>query len=147
LVGPERASSALGDNATMTAFPESHADLLDAQVAALTTLGADGIPQTTMVWFLHDDGAIRISLNTSRVKTRNLHRRPQCSLLILDPADPYRYVDIRGLAKIEPDTEYASAGRVGAKYGGTDLRTRDRPGESRVIVTIVPANVYALQAP
>jgi PPOX class probable F420-dependent enzyme len=128
----------------VTAFPDSHADLLNAEFAALTTLGADGIPQTTMVWFLHENGELRISLNTTRLKTRNLRRRPECGLLILDLANPYRYLDVRGRATLEPDDDYAFADRVGVKYGGTDLRTRDAPGESRIVMTIVPTNVYAV---
>jgi PPOX class probable F420-dependent enzyme len=128
----------------VTAFPDSHTYLLDAEFAALTTIAANGIPQTTVVWFLHEHGELRLSLGTHRVKTRNLHRRPECSLLILDLANPHRYLDVRGRAALEPDPDYAFADRLGAKYGGTDLRSRDAPGESRVVVTMVPTNVYAL---
>ena len=75
----------------MTDFPDSHRDLLDAQVATLATIGGNGFPQLTEVWFLHDDdGELKISLNDSRLKTRNLQKRPQCSLLILDLQNPYR---------------------------------------------------------
>lgn len=126
----------------MTAFPDSHAYLLDAEFAALTTLGANGIPQSTIVWFLHENGELRLSLGTHRLKTRNLRRRPECSLLILDLANPHRYLDVRGHAAFEPDDDYVFADRLGAKYG-TDLRSRDAPGESRVAVTVVPTNVYA----
>lgn len=127
----------------MTAFPESHRDLLDAQVATLATIGRDGLPQLTEVWFLYDEGELKISLNTSRLKTRNLLKRPQCSLLILDLENPYRYLEVRGAARIEPDDDYAFADKAGAKYH-SDLREHDNPGESRVVVTIVPANVYAV---
>ena len=127
----------------MTTFPESHHDLLDAQVATLATIGADGLPQLTEIWFLHEDGELKLSLNTSRIKTRNLRQRPQCSLFVLDLANPYRYLEVRGNAEIEPDDDYAFARRVGAKYDA-DLKVHDNPGESRVTVTIVPANVYAV---
>jgi PPOX class probable F420-dependent enzyme len=126
----------------MTTFPESHRDLLDAQVATLATIGADGLPQLTEIWFLHDKGELKTSLNTTRLKTRNLQRRPECGLLILDLENPYRYLSVRGRARIEPDDDYAFASKLGAKYN-TDVRDRDQPGESRVAVTIVPANVYA----
>ena len=53
----------------MTTFPDSHKDLLDAQVATLATLGGDGAPQLTEVWFLHDDGEVKLSLNSGRLKT------------------------------------------------------------------------------
>lgn len=127
----------------MTDFPDSHRDLLDAQVASLATIGGDDYPQVTEVWFLHEKGELRISLNDSRLKTRNLAKRPRCSLLILDLSNPYRYLEVRGNARIEPDDDYAFADRVGAKYG-TDLRVHDAPGQSRVVVTIEPVNVYAV---
>jgi PPOX class probable F420-dependent enzyme len=128
----------------MTTFPDSHRDLLDAQVATLGTIDGHGFPQLTEVWFLCEDGEVKISLNDSRLKTRNLMKRPQCSLLVLDLANPYRYLEIRGSARIEPDDDYAFAQRVSAKYGGADLRDHDRAGERRVTVTIEPTNVYAV---
>jgi PPOX class probable F420-dependent enzyme len=128
----------------MTTFPDSHRDLLDAQVATLATVGDDGLPQLTEVWFVHDDGELKTSLNTSRVKTRNLQARPECSLLILDLANPYRYLEVRGRAQIEPDDDYAFAKHLGAKYGGADLRDHDGPGDRRVVVTIDPDRVHAV---
>jgi PPOX class probable F420-dependent enzyme len=125
----------------MTDFPESHRDLLDAQFATLATVGRDGIPQLTEVWFLYDEGEVKLSLNATRLKTRHLQRRPECSLFILDLANPYRYMDVRGRARLEPDDDYAFADKVGAKYG-SDLREHDAPGDSRVIVTIEPTHVF-----
>jgi PPOX class probable F420-dependent enzyme len=127
----------------MTNFPDSHRDLLDAQVATFATIGGNGLPQLTEVWFLHDDGELKLSLNSSRVKTRNLQKRPQCSLLLLDLQNPYRYLEVRGNAKVESDDDYSFARKLGAKYGA-DLSVHDNPGETRVVVTIEPANVYAV---
>ena len=125
----------------MTDFPATHRDLLDGQVASLATLGRNGFPQMTEIWFLHDDGEIKLSLNTSRLKTRNLRRDPKCSLMLLDLANPYRYLEVRGNARVAPDDEYEFANKLGAKYSA-DLRVHDRPGDSRVVVTIDPVNVY-----
>ncbi len=127
-----------------TAFPEAFHDLLEAQFATLATLGKDGGPQLTEVWFLFEDGKVKISLNDSRLKTKNLRARPQCSLFILDLANPFRYLDVRGTAAFEDDPDYEFAKRVGGKYGGADLSDHDGPGERRVVVTIVPANVFAV---
>ncbi len=124
----------------MTAIPASHRDLLDAQVATLGTIGSDGRPQLTELWFMADGDTVRMSLNTTRQKVKNLRRRPACSLLILDLANPYRYLEIRGDAEIEPDDDYTFAGQLGAKYGA-DVRGMDGPGESRVIVSIRPHRV------
>jgi PPOX class probable F420-dependent enzyme len=124
-------------------IPETHLDLLDAEFATLATLAADGAPQLTEVWFLYEDGEVKLSLNSSRAKTKNLAARPQCSLFFLDLANPYRYMDVRGLARIEPDGDYAFADRVGAKYN-SDLREHDGPGEARIVVTIERTNVFAI---
>lgn len=128
----------------MTTFPNSHLDLLDAELAALATIGRNAVPQQTVVWFLHDDNELRLSLNSSRLKTKNLIKRPQCSLLILDPLVAQRYLEVRGVAQLQADDDYAFARNVGAKYGGADLSEHDGPGDSRVIVTIKPTNVYAV---
>jgi PPOX class probable F420-dependent enzyme len=127
----------------MTTFPESHRDLLDAQVATLATIGGDGYPQQSELWFLYDDGELKLSLNDSRLKTRNLLKRPQCSLMVLDVKNPYRYLVVRGNAAIERDDDYSFANKLGAKYS-SDLKVHDQPGESRVVVTIEPTNVYAV---
>ncbi|MBS1886828.1 MAG: PPOX class F420-dependent oxidoreductase [Actinobacteria bacterium] len=126
-----------------TEFPASHRDLLDAKFATLATLGKDGGPQLTEVWFLFEDGELKVSLNDSRLKTKNLVARPQCSLFILDLENPFRYLDVRGTARIEPDDDYAFADRVGARYGA-DLRDHDGPGVKRVVLTIEPTNVFAV---
>lgn len=126
---------------SMTTFPDSHREFLDFPVAALTTIGDDGFPQTTLVWFLHDEGELRISLNKSRLKTRNLRKRPQMSLLIMDWNDPMKYLEVRGTARIEDDPDRSFAQRVGAKYDA-DLTAYDAPGDERVVVTIEPANIY-----
>jgi PPOX class probable F420-dependent enzyme len=126
-----------------TTFPDSHRDLLEAKFATLATLGKDGGPQLTEVWFLFEDGEVKTSLNDSRLKTKNLAARPQCSLFILDLANPFRYLDVRGTARIEPDDDYAFAKRLGAKYDA-DLSEHDGPGDKRVVVTIDPTNVFAV---
>jgi len=125
-------------------IPDSHRDLLEAEVATLATVGEDGYPQVSEVWFLTEGDQIAISLNTSRQKTKNLRTEPACALLILDLANPYRYLEIRGTADLAPDDDYEFADKVGAKYGGADLREHDGPGDRRVVVRIVPARVNAV---
>ena len=127
----------------MTVFPESHADLLDAPFGTLATIDRQGLPQLTEVWFLHEDGEVKLWLNTRRAKVRNLRERPECSLLVLDLENPRRYLEVRGRARIEPDPDYAYAAKVSAKYR-MDVSRMDGPGESRVVVTIEPEKVYAV---
>jgi PPOX class probable F420-dependent enzyme len=127
----------------MTTFPDTHKDLLEAPIASLTTIGSDGFPQSTLVWFIHDDGQLKLSLNGARLKTKNLIKRPQISLLIPDFTNPQRYIDVRGTAVVGADEGGTLAKQVGAKYNA-DLSTRDRPGEQRLAITIDPKSVYAV---
>jgi PPOX class probable F420-dependent enzyme len=122
------------------AIPETHRDLLESRVAIMATVGPDGRPQVSALWFLAQDGAVKISLNTSRQKTKNLMRNPKVSVVLMDHANPHRYVELRGDAEVEPDSDFKFRDLIGAKYG-TDLGSRDRPGEGRVIVTIHPVRV------
>jgi PPOX class probable F420-dependent enzyme len=124
----------------MPEIPESHRDLLDTRFATLATVGPDGRPQLSEVWFLAEDGTVKISLNTTRQKTKNLVRHPEATVFILDLANPYRYLEIRGDAEVTPDDDYSFAAKVGAKYG-SDLRAHDQPGETRVTVTIRPTRI------
>lgn len=127
----------------MAGIPETHRDLLAGDFATLATVGPDGRPQLSEVWFLADADTVRISLNTSRQKTKNLMRDPSCTAFLLDTANPYRYLELRGDAEIDADDDYAFADKVGAKYAA-DLRAHDAPGDSRVTVTVRPVRVNAV---
>lgn len=128
---------------TAPSIPDTHRFLLDTDFGTLATVGGDGRPQLTEVWFLADDDTVKISLNTTRQKTKNLMANPAVSFFILDLDVPHRYLELRGDASIEGDPDYAFADRIGAKYD-VDLRNMDTPGESRVVVTIVPTRVHAV---
>jgi PPOX class probable F420-dependent enzyme len=126
-----------------TTIPDSHRDLLESnQAVTLATHGADGFPQVTAVWFLAEpDGTVKMSLNTARQKTKNLQAHPEATLFFTDPSNPYRTLEIRTRAELTPDPDYAFADRIGAKYGGADMRANDQPGDSRVAVSFVPVKV------
>lgn len=127
----------------MTKIPPSFQDLLQSPVGTLATIGPDGRPQQTEVWFVADGDSVAISLSTDRQKTKNLMARSASSFLIPDPASTQRYLEIRGDAEITPDDDYAFAEEVGKKYGA-NLRDYDAPGSRRVVVRIVPTRVNAV---
>lgn len=124
-------------------IPDAFSDLLDADVATMATIGPEGRPQLSAVWFVHRDGDI-VSLHVGRQKTKNLERNPAVNLFILDSANPQRYLEIRGDADLEPDPDYAFATEVGAKYGGADLRSFDGDDQRRVRARIIPRHVVAV---
>jgi PPOX class probable F420-dependent enzyme len=124
----------------MTDFPESHRDLLDAPVGILTTVGSSGIPQTTAIWFVHDEGELYSWLSDARQKVKNLLQRPEFSFFILDTANPQRYLVLRGRAELTPDIDFVAGERLGKKYDA-DLRGMLKEGETRYKVTFRPTNV------
>jgi PPOX class probable F420-dependent enzyme len=129
----------------MATVPETHKSLLTyGQIATLSTIGADGFPQATVVSYALDaDGVVGVSLNRARQKTKNLIANPKAALTFVDPANQYRYLEIRSIVEILDDPDYAYAGLVNAKYGA-DPRDNDQPGETRVWVRFPPARVNSL---
>ena len=65
-------------------IPDSHRDLLEGDVLTLATVGEDGYPQVSEVWFVVEDGQIAMSLNTRRQKVKNMEAEPACTVLLLD---------------------------------------------------------------
>jgi PPOX class probable F420-dependent enzyme len=124
----------------MIDFPQSHRDLLQSQIAVLGTLNPDGFPQVSALWFVFHDGTITLSLNDSRQKTKNLQRRPECTLLLIDPVNPYRTMEIRARADVAPDTDHVAVTLVQEKYGA-DVREHDGPGQNRMIVRLTPVKI------
>jgi PPOX class probable F420-dependent enzyme len=130
----------------MTDFPASHRDLLEGQgFATLATFAPSGYPQVTAVSFFFDeqDQEVKLSLNETRMKVRNLQSDPRCNPFLLDFANPLRYLEIRADAELAPDEGKVFAARAGAKYG-QDVTQHDQPGEGRVVVTLRPVAVNAV---
>jgi PPOX class probable F420-dependent enzyme len=119
-------------------------DLLNSTALAhVATIGPDGEPQSTPVWFDWDGHYLRFSQTAQRQKVRNLRRDPRIALSIVDPANPYRYLELRGVAvRIDPDPDLAFVDRVTWKYlrEGRDP-SRNPPGEERVVVIVEPRHV------
>ena len=86
------------DTATI---PDSHVDLLTRPICGvLTTIGPDGWPQSSMVWIDWDGECARVNTTLARQKGRNLLANPRVSLLVVDPDDTTRYVQVRGDAEL-----------------------------------------------
>ena len=78
-------------------IPQSHRDLLERPIhAVLTTMMPDGQPQSSLVWCDYDGEHILISTTCERQKGKNMAANPKVTLLITDPNDGNRYVEVRG---------------------------------------------------
>jgi PPOX class probable F420-dependent enzyme len=131
----------------MAAIPESFKDLLTQKkaFAALATVGAEGAPQVTPVWFDYDGAHIRFNTARGRVKDRNLRRNPAVALAILDPDNPYRYLQIKGrVAEVTEQGADAHIDALAKKYLGRDKYPYRQPGEVRVMYKIRPERVQTM---
>ena len=118
----------------------SHLDLVDSKItfAHVATVNAGGEPQVTPVWFDHANGVIRINTAQGRVKARNLSEGAPVALSILDPDNPYRYIQIRGhVTRVTTDGADAHIDALSRKYIGKDYPWR-QPGETRITIEIAP---------
>lgn len=131
----------------MKNIPEKFTDLLSDQTkafASVATVLKDGSPQVTPVWFDTAGDRIRINTATGRVKSRTLQEGRKVALAIMDPANPYRYMQIRGkVAKVTHEGADAHIDRLVHKYLGKDYPFR-QPGESRILVEIEPESVQTM---
>ncbi|MDO8389738.1 MAG: PPOX class F420-dependent oxidoreductase [Actinomycetota bacterium] len=126
---------------TSAVIPEAHHDLVDMpHVGVLTTLGSDGRPQSTAVWFVRDGAEIRTSLLTTRQKYKNMAAHPKATLFVLDPANPFRTIEIRGDVSFEIDPGGALFERIVRHYG-QDPDTFPAPKDGRVVLTLHPKRV------
>jgi PPOX class probable F420-dependent enzyme len=125
-------------------IPASHRDLLDMPIpVALATVGPTGHPQVTAIWVVLEGEVIVTSLTGARQKLKNLRDRPQGTVFVIDPANPYRTLEVRGDVAIEPDPDLTKLVKILTAYG-TDLDSFSGPVEDRVTVTLRPTRMVAL---
>jgi PPOX class probable F420-dependent enzyme len=131
---------------TMATIPESHRDLLQKKAFAnLATVNADGTPQVTPVWVDYDGTHVRFNTAKGRVKDKNLRRNPAVALTVMDPENPYRYLQVKGrIGEITESGADAHIDSLAKKYIGQDRYPWRRPGEVRVIYKIIPDRVQTM---
>ena len=124
-------------------IPTEYKDLFDKKAFGdVATIGPDGEPHNSPVWIDFDGQYVKFSQTTNRQKYRNLKRDPRIALSIVDPDDPYRYVEIRGVAeRIERDENNAFINSMAKKYVGKDEYPWHQPGDERVVVFVRPEHV------
>ena len=129
-------------------IPDSHIDLLawdTRSFAHLATIGPDGEPQSSPVWFEWDGTHIKFSLTTNRQKYRNLQRDKRASFSVIDPENAYRYIEIRGeLDEIEPDPDIDFISRMAKKYIDQDRYPWHKEGDERVVMKVKPVKISGM---
>lgn len=130
----------------MRNIPQEFEDLLADETqafAGLATVMPDGTPQVTPVWFDTEGDVIRMNTARGRVKEKNLRARPYAALMIVDPDDPYRYIQIRGPLE---ETEIGARDHIdtlAGKYTG-EADFKGYSGETRVMYRLTPESVSVM---
>jgi PPOX class probable F420-dependent enzyme len=125
-------------------IPEQYADLFSVEKKAfgcVATVMPNGTPQVTPVWVDYDGKYVIFNTARGRVKERNLRNNPAVALVVSDPQNPYRYVQVRGHVELIEEGADAHIDKLAKKYLGVDKYPSRQPGEERIIVRITPEAV------
>jgi PPOX class probable F420-dependent enzyme len=129
-----------------SAVPEKYRDLFQKRAFAnLGTLMPDGSPQVTPVWVDFDGEHVIFNSAKGRQKDRNVRRDPRVALTLMDPDNPYRYLEIRGrVAEITEDGAAEHIHKLAKKYLGVDKYPYAQPGEVRVLYKVRPEHTTVM---
>ncbi|MFW5939829.1 MAG: pyridoxamine 5'-phosphate oxidase family protein [Halolamina sp.] len=103
-------------------IPESHVDIFESEAFAhFSTVGPDGVPHVTPVWVDHEDREyVLVNTARGRRKEKNVRQNPNVGLSVCDPADPYRYVAVRGEAELTEDGATEHIDELARRYFDVD---------------------------
>ena len=78
-------------------IPNTHNDLLTEPInGVLTTMMPDGQPQMSIVWVDYDGDYVLINTTLERQKGKNMRANPKVNILVIDPKDGTRFLEVRG---------------------------------------------------
>ena len=127
-------------------IPDKYRDLFTKRAfASLATVMPDGSPQVTPVWVDLEGDLVLVNTARGRQKDKNMRRDPRVAMAIIDPENPYRYLEIRGrVAEITEEGADAHIDKMAKKYLGADKYPYRQPSETRVIFKIQPERVNTM---
>ena len=124
-------------------IPEKYRDLFNKRAfASLATRMSNDEVQVTPVWVDAEGGTVLFNSARGRVKDQNVRRDPRVTLTLMDPDNPYRYMEIRG--RVVDFTEKGAdqhIDKLAKKYLGVDKYPYAKPGEVRVLYRVKPERV------
>ena len=131
-------------------IPNTHRDLFQKPVhGVLTTMLPDGTPQSSIVWVDYDGEHVLINTTLERRKGRNMRANPKVTILVIDPEDSSRWIEVRGQVKeLTRDGAEAHADKLTQRYCrdkkhfyGDIYPVEQKQKETRVIARIQPLKV------
>jgi PPOX class probable F420-dependent enzyme len=131
-------------------IPEPFKDLLTRPIpATIATIMPDGQPQLSVVWCNTDGTHVLVNTARGRQKDKNLRARPQATLLVIDPDNASRYLEVRGTVEMTEEGAVDHIDQLAKLYTGANAFFGDvvppeqAAVETRVICKIIPTRVTA----
>ena len=132
----------------MVTIPDSHRDLVDDPIpGVLTTMMPDGQPQSTLVWCDYDGERVRANTTRERQKGKNMQANPKVTLLVIDPRDAGRWIEVRGEVELVEEGALEHLDRLTRQYTnkthyyGEIAPAEEIDNETRIICNIRPKKV------
>ncbi|HWS37261.1 MAG TPA: PPOX class F420-dependent oxidoreductase [Actinoplanes sp.] len=128
---------------TGVAIPEDFRDLLERPLFAdLATVREDGTPQVNPMWYAWDGEFIKFTHTNFRRKFKNISANPNVAISIIDPENPYRYLEVRGVVEhIEPDPTGAFYVELANRYNAPFGTEAPKDAPDRVVLKVRPTTV------
>ncbi|NJN97040.1 MAG: PPOX class F420-dependent oxidoreductase [Anaerolineales bacterium] len=132
---------------TIPTIPESHLVLFERPIIGnLASLLPDGLIQVNPVWVDYDGTYVRFNSAEGRQKDKNLKKNGTATMLLVDPENPFFWVEVRGrVVEITSEGSDAQIDSLAKKYLGVDTYPFRREGEVRLIYKIQPERVNAFK--
>jgi PPOX class probable F420-dependent enzyme len=129
----------------MVDIPEGYESLLERPLYGhLATVRPDGCPQVNPMWFAWDGEFLRFTHTTTRKKYRNIASTPHVAMSVIDPDNPYRYLEVRGVVEqVVPDPTGAFYLQLNDRYSGP--LTEPPPDRAHRVVVVVRPTGYSKQ--
>ena len=127
-------------------IPDKYRDLFSKRAfASLATLMPDGSPQVTPVWVDLEGDLVIVNTAKGRQKDKNMRRDPRVALALIDPDNPYRYLEIRGrVVEIVEQGADPHIDKMAKKYLGADKYPYRQASETRVMFKIQSERVNTM---
>ena len=105
--------------------------------AHLATLMPDGSPQSVPVWVGRESEHLVVCTGEASLKARNTRRDPRVAISIVDFANPYEEVQIRGrVVERRADRDFQTMDAVAHKYTGTPFPFRNPEGRVALVIEV-----------
>ena len=127
-------------------IPDTHANLVSwdtKSFAHVATVGPEGEPHSSPVWFEWDGTHLIFTIDERSQRTRNLRRTPKVAVSVIDPDDPYRYLEFRGqVQSIEADPDDVILNRLSEKYLDVDVYPWEKAWKMLIVVRVLPNKLF-----